>query len=42
VLEQTTKLLLALELPPNPNHTKDEEQWAKYENGIKGGLEEAA
>jgi ribonuclease HI len=35
VPKQTTKLLLALELPLIPNYTKEEEQWAKYEKGIK-------
>jgi hypothetical protein len=35
VPKQTTKLLLALELPPTPNYTKEEEQWAKDEKGIK-------
>jgi hypothetical protein len=34
-LKQTTKLLLAPELPPTLNHTKEEEQWAKDEKGIK-------
>jgi hypothetical protein len=33
--EQTAKLLLALKLPPTPNYTKEEEQWAKDEKGIK-------
>jgi hypothetical protein len=43
VLEQTAKLLLALELPlTSKNYTKEEEQWAKDEKGIKekGGLVE--
>jgi hypothetical protein len=35
VPKQTTKLLLAPELPPTPNYTKVEEQWAKDEKGIK-------
>jgi hypothetical protein len=35
VQEQTIKLLLAPELPPTPNYTKEEEQWAKDEKGIK-------
>jgi ribonuclease HI len=35
VLEQTTKLLLALELPPILNYTKEEEQWVKDEKRIK-------
>jgi hypothetical protein len=35
VPKQTTKLLLAPELPPSPNYTKEEEQWAKDEKGIK-------
>jgi hypothetical protein len=35
VPEQTIKLLLAPELPPFPNYTKEEEQWAKDERGIK-------
>jgi hypothetical protein len=30
-----TKLLLAPELPPSPNYTKEEEQWAKDEKGMK-------
>jgi hypothetical protein len=34
-LEQTVKLLLVLELLPTPNYTKEEEQWAKDEKGIK-------
>jgi hypothetical protein len=40
VRKQTAKLLLALELPPTPNYTKEEEQQAKDEKGIKekGGL----
>jgi hypothetical protein len=44
VLKQTTKLLLALELPPTPNYTKEEEQWAKDEkmNKRTGRLVEAA
>jgi predicted Zn-dependent protease len=33
--KQTIKLLLAPELPPTLNHTKEEEQWAKDEKGIK-------
>jgi hypothetical protein len=33
--KQTAKLLLAPELPPNPNYAKEEEQWAKDEKGIK-------
>jgi hypothetical protein len=35
---------LAPELPPTPNYTKEEEQWAKNEKGIKkrGGLVEVA
>jgi predicted Zn-dependent protease len=33
--KQTTKLLLAPELPPTLNHTKEEEQCAKDEKGIK-------
>jgi hypothetical protein len=39
VPKQTVKLLLAPELPPTPNYTKEEEQWAKDEKGIeeKGG-----
>jgi hypothetical protein len=32
--KQTTKLLLALELPSTPNYTK-EEQWAKDEKEMK-------
>jgi hypothetical protein len=35
VPEQTAKLLLAPELPPTPIYTKEEEQWAKDEKGIK-------
>jgi hypothetical protein len=35
VPKQTAKLLLALELPPILNYTKEEEQWAKDEKGIK-------
>jgi hypothetical protein len=35
VLEKPAKLLLTLELPPTPNYTKEEEQWAKDEKGIK-------
>jgi hypothetical protein len=35
VPEQTTKLMLAQELPPTLNYTKEEEQWAKDEKGIK-------
>jgi hypothetical protein len=35
MLQQTAKLLLAPELPPTPNYTKVEEQWAKDEKGIK-------
>jgi hypothetical protein len=35
VLKETAKLLLALELPPTPNYTKEEEQWTKDEKGIK-------
>jgi hypothetical protein len=35
VPKQTTKLLLALELLPTLNYTKEEEQWAKDEKGIK-------
>jgi hypothetical protein len=35
VPEQTTKLLLVLELPPTLNYTKEEEQWAKDEKRIK-------
>jgi hypothetical protein len=35
VREQTAKLLLAPELPPTPNYTKEEEQWENNENGIK-------
>jgi hypothetical protein len=44
VPKQTAKLLFALELPPTPNYTKEEEQWAKDEKGIKekGGLMEVA
>jgi hypothetical protein len=34
-LKQTNKLLLAPELPPTPNYTKEEEQWAKDKKGIK-------
>jgi ribonuclease HI len=39
VPKQTAKLLLAPELPPTPNYTKEEEQWTKDEKGIeeKGG-----
>jgi hypothetical protein len=39
VPKQTVKLLLALELPPTSNYTKEEEQWAKDEKIIieKGG-----
>jgi hypothetical protein len=33
--KQTAKLLLAPELPPTPNYTKEEEKWAKDEKGIK-------
>jgi hypothetical protein len=35
ILKQTTKFLLALELPPTPNYTKEEEEWAKNEKAIK-------
>jgi hypothetical protein len=35
VPKQTAKLLLALELPPTPNYTKEEEQWGKDEKEIK-------
>jgi hypothetical protein len=35
VPKQITKLLLAPELPPTPNYTKEEEQWSKDEKGIK-------
>jgi predicted Zn-dependent protease len=35
VPKQTAKLLLAPELPPSPNYTKEEEQWAKDEKGMK-------
>jgi hypothetical protein len=44
VSEQTAKLLLAPELPLILNYTKEEEQWAKDEKGIKekGGLMEVA
>jgi ribonuclease HI len=35
VPKQTAKLLLVLELPPTPNYTKEEEQWAKDEKGTK-------
>jgi hypothetical protein len=35
VPKQTAKLLLDLELPLTPNYTKEEEQWAKDEKGIK-------
>jgi hypothetical protein len=35
VPEQTAKLLLAPELPPTQNYSKEEEQWAKDEKGIK-------
>jgi hypothetical protein len=35
VSEQTAKLLLAPELPLILNYTKEEEQWAKDEKGIK-------
>jgi hypothetical protein len=34
VLKETAKLLLALELPPTPNYTKEEEQWTKDEKEI--------
>jgi hypothetical protein len=33
--KQTTKLLLTLDLPLTLNYTKEEEQWAKDEKGIK-------
>jgi hypothetical protein len=33
--KQTTKLLLALELPPTLNYSKEEEQWEKDKKGIK-------
>jgi hypothetical protein len=36
VPKQTAKLLLAPELPPTPNYTKEEKQWAKDGKGIKG------
>jgi hypothetical protein len=35
VPKQTSKLLLAPELPPTPNYTKEKEQWEKDEKGIK-------
>jgi hypothetical protein len=34
-LTKTAKFLLALELPPTPNYTKEDEQSAKDEKGIK-------
>jgi hypothetical protein len=35
VLKKTAKIVLAWLLPPPLNYTKEEEQWAKNENGIK-------
>jgi hypothetical protein len=35
VPKQTAKLLLAPEPPPTSNYTKEEEQWAKLEKGVK-------